>query len=88
MTINLWLINLILILFWFASCVIVSSAVANQAATFARTDTKLNIPFVTISPQDSVKKLDQLKPGYKRTVNWNKYRSKVSVQAQNRCYTT
>ena len=27
--------------------------------------------------------LDQLKSGFKRTINWNKYQSKVSTEAQN-----
>ena len=39
-------INLILI--WSADCVIVSTNVANQNATFEITDTKLNVPVVTL----------------------------------------
>ena len=37
------------------------------------TDTKLHIPVVTLSTQDSVKVLDQWKPRFKRTNNWSKY---------------
>ena len=40
-------INLILI--WCANCVIVSTAVANQGATFSLTDTKLYVQVVTLS---------------------------------------
>ena len=52
-----------LILTWPANCVIVSTAVANQGATFAITDTKLYVAVVTLSTQDNVKLLDQLKSG-------------------------
>ena len=38
---------------------------------------------VTLSDQDNVKLLVQLKSGFKRTINWNKYQSKVSTEAQN-----
>ena len=38
---------------------------------------------MTLSDQDNVKLLVQLKSGFKRTINWNKYQSKVSAEAQN-----
>ena len=47
-----------LILTWSATCVIFTAA-ANQAATFAVTDTKLYIPVVTLSIDDNVKLLQQ-----------------------------
>ena len=71
-----------LILTWSTNCVIVSTAVANQGATFAITDTKLYVPVVTLSTQDSKKLLQQLKSSFKRTINWNKYQSKLSIEAQ------
>ena len=49
-----------LILTWSANCVIVSTNVANQNATFETTDTKLYIPVVTLSTQDNSKLLQQL----------------------------
>ena len=66
-----------------ANYVIVSIAVANQGGTFAITDTKLYVPDGTISTQNNAKLLDQLKSGFKRTINWNKYKSKATIQAQN-----
>ena len=54
-----------LILTWSANCVIVSSNVANQNATFATTDTKLYVPVVTLSTEDNAKLLQQLKSGFK-----------------------
>ena len=55
----------------------------NQVPTFTITDTKGYVPVVNLSTQDNVKLLQQLKSGFKRTINWNKYQSKVSVEAQN-----
>ena len=65
-----------LILTWSANCVIVSTNVANQNATFEITDTKLYVPVVTLSTQNNAKLLQQLKSGFKRVVNWNRYLSK------------
>ena len=50
---------------------------------FAITDTKLYVPMVTLPTQDNAKLLEQLKTGFKRTINQNKYEPKVSVQAPN-----
>ena len=59
-----------------------STAVANQGAKFEITDTKLYVPVVTLSTQDNTKFLQQLKSGFKRTIDWNKYQSKVSIEVQ------
>ena len=72
-----------LILTWSSTCVIASVIVANQAATFAITDTKLYVPVVTLSTQENTKFLLQLKSGFKRVINWNKYLSKPELLAQN-----
>ena len=59
-----------LILTWSANCVIVSTNVANQGATFAITETKLYVPVVTLSTQGNAKLLPQvLKSGFKRTIS-------------------
>ena len=72
-----------LILTWSSTCVITSVIIANQAATFAITDTKLYVPVVTLSTQENTKFLQQLKSGFKRVINWNKYLSKPELLAQN-----
>ena len=72
-----------LILTWPSTCVIVSTDNVNQAATFAITDTKLYVPVVTLSRQENTKFLQQLKSGFKRVINWNKYLSKPELLAQN-----
>ena len=55
----------------------------NQLPKFVITDIKLYVPVVTSLPQENLQLLDQLKSGFKRKINWNKYQSKISVQAQN-----
>ena len=42
-------------------------------AKFTINETKLYVPVVTLSTQDNGKLLQQLKSGFKRTINWNKY---------------
>ena len=74
-------INLILI--WSANCVIVSTDVANQVTTFTITETRLYVPVVTLSTNDNVKLLTQLKSDFERTINWNKYLSKPELLTQN-----
>ena len=59
-----------LILIWSSTCVITNST---SAGAFEITDTKLYVPVITLSTQDSAKLLQQLKSGFKRVVNWNKY---------------
>ena len=65
---------------WSTTCVITNS---NGAETFAITDTKLYVPVVTLSTQENAKLLQQLKSGFKRVINWNKYLSKPELLAQN-----
>ena len=72
-----------LILTWSSNCVLIATAVQNQAATFEITDTKLYVPVVTLSTQENTKLLQQLKSGFKRVINWNKYLSKPELLAQN-----
>ena len=48
-----------------------------KATTFAKTDAKIYIPSVPLSAQANAKLIWQLKPGFKRTINWKNYQSKV-----------
>ena len=41
------------------------------------------VPVVTLSKENDIKFLEQLKTGFKRTMKWNKYRSQMSVQNNN-----
>ena len=69
-----------LILTWSEDCVI-SSAVGETRSKI--TDTKLYVPVVILSTQDNATLLEQLKPGFKRTINRNKYQPKVWTERQN-----
>ena len=73
-----------LILTWSSTCVLVSTNNANQVATFAIADTKLYVTkkFIFML-QENTKFLQQLKSGFKRVINWNKYLSKPELLAQN-----
>ena len=71
------------ILSWSEKCVIVSTDVAGQNASFTITDTKLYVPVIPLSRQDNAKLLQQLKYGFKRVVSSNKYLSKPELLSQN-----
>ena len=64
-------------------CILIFGSIDNQLPKFVITDIKLYVPVVTSLPQENLQLLDQLKSGFKRKINWNKYQSKISVQAQN-----
>ena len=70
-TLEMLLINckINLIFTWSTNCIIASTSVANQNATFAITDTKLYVPVVPLSTQDNSKLLQQLKLSFKRVIN-------------------
>ena len=69
-----------LILTQSSTCVITNST---GAARFEITDAKLYVPVITLSTQGNAKLLQQLKSGFKRTINWNKYQSDPKTYAQN-----
>ena len=55
----------------------------NVADKGAITDTKLYVSVVTLSTQDNAKLLAKLKSSWKRTINWNKYQSKIFTERPN-----
>ena len=60
--------------------IIVDTPVANQGETCLMIDTKLYVPVLMLPTQDSEKLLEKLKFGFKRTINWNKDQSKLSIE--------
>ena len=62
-----------LILTWSENCFITDAPVNNQVPTFALTDTKPYVPAGTLATQDNEKLLQQLKSGFKITVNWSNF---------------
>ena len=56
---------------------------APTGATLSITDCKLYVPTVTLSKDDEIKLLTNLKSGFKREIIWNKYRSQMTTEAIN-----
>ena len=69
-----------LILTWSENFVISS---ATGETEFKIKNVPVYVPVVTLSTQDNANLLQQLKSGFKKTINWNKYQSKVSQERQN-----
>ena len=47
---------------------------------FIITSTKLYVPVVTLSINDNIKLLENIKQVLKRTIFWSKYRSEIATQ--------
>ena len=41
------------------------------------------VPTITLSKDNDIKLLEQLKSGFKKTIKWNKYRSQMAIQPKN-----
>ena len=52
----------------------------NRETTFKITSAKLYVPIVTLSTKDNVNLTKQLNKGFKRSVYWNKYKSKIETK--------
>ena len=78
---------------WDKKCVVTSLEERNTGvgtrdnsptgATIAINDCKLYVPEVTLSKDDKIKLLTNLKSGFKRETIWNKYRSQMTTEAIN-----
>ena len=87
-----------LILNWLKNCVLISKSTRDadydepidrkidvpENVIFQSTDTESYVPVVTLSKENDIKLLEQLKTGFKRTIKWNKYRSQMTIQPQNK----
>ena len=52
-------------------------------ATLVINDCRLYVPVVTLSKDDEIKLLTNLKSGFKREIIWNKYRSQITTEVVN-----
>ena len=78
---------------WNKNCIITSQQIgvnldggnttALTNATVAINDCKLYIAVVTLSKDDEIKLLTNLKSGFTREIEWNKYRSQMTTEAIN-----
>ena len=96
---NILLINceVQIILTWSKNCVLINKLPSDgnyadpivyeidnrENAIFQITDTKLYVPVVTLSKENNIKPLEQLRTDFKKTIKWNKYRSQMSIQNNN-----
>ena len=73
-----------LILFWHGLKIVITNS--EGEVKFAITETKLYVPVVTLLTKDNAKLLQQLQleSGFKRTINWNKYKPSPKTYAQDR----
>ena len=79
-------VNLITNSYYYLIIFVVITLIINTNSTgagkFVITDTELYVPVVTLITQDNTRLLQQLKSGFKRTINWNKYQSDPKTYAQ------
>ena len=52
-------------------------------ATHQINNAKLYVPVVTLSINEIIKFLTNIKQGFKRTISWNKYRPEITTQPKN-----
>ena len=52
-------------------------------ATFQINKAKLYVPVVTLSINDNITFLENIKQGFKKTISWNKFRSEITTQTKN-----
>ena len=65
------------------NCVLIEEDNHIIGVSFIITSTKLYVPVVTLSINDNIKFLENIKQGFKKTVSWNKYRSEITAQTEN-----
>ena len=53
------------------------------SSTFQIINAKLYVPVVTLSINDNIKFLENIKKGFKRTISWSKYRYEITTQPKN-----
>ena len=58
-------------------------ATTTTGATFQINNVELYVPIVTLSINDNIKFLENIKQRFKRTISWNKYRSEITIQSKN-----
>ena len=77
---------------WDKNCIITSQQIVNldggdnaapTDASLAINDCELYVPVVTLSKNDEIKLLTNLKSEFKREIIWNKYRSQMSTGTDN-----
>ena len=66
-----------------ADPVVYEVATQITSATIQINNAKFYVAVVTLSINDNIKFLHNIKQGFKRTISWNKYRSEITRQPKN-----
>ena len=56
---------------------------ATNSTTFQINNAKFYVPVGTLSINDNIKFLQNIKQGFKRTISWNKHKSERTTQPKN-----
>ena len=72
--------EIILDFIWAENFVMLAANVADQITILSIIDTKIYVLVVAFSTVDNAKLLEQLKSGFERIINWNKYQTKASTE--------
>ena len=67
---------------WTKDCVLIQYHNNITGTNFMITSTKLYVPVVTLSINDNIKFLENIKQGFKRTISRNKYRPEITTQTK------
>ena len=62
--------------------VVAMAAIQTARATIQINNAKLYLPVATSSITDNIKFLENINQTLKKTISWNKYRSKVTTQTK------
>ena len=68
---------------WTRNCVLIEQHDHMISVSCTITSTKPYVSVVTLSVNDNIKFLENIKQGFKRTISWNKYRSEITTQPNN-----
>ena len=68
---------------WTKDCVLTEQNNNITGVNFVITSTKLYVAVVTLSINDNIKFLENIKQGFKRTISWNKCRYEITTQPKN-----
>ena len=68
---------------WTRNCVLIEQYDHMISLSCTITSTKPYVSVVTLSVNDNIKFLENIKQGFKRTISWNKYRSEITTQPNN-----
>ena len=67
---------------WTKDCALIEHRDNITGVNFMINSTKLYVTVVTLSINDIIKFLENIKQGFERTISWNKYRSEIAAQSK------